>query len=307
VTTDATAPPHADRPFFAIVLMVLGVASLAAMDAVGKSAVLVLPVAQVMFLRAIVTTSLLLPFVAAQGGLGAIRTAQPRNQLLRVLLSCVSTLAFFYALRHLPLATAISIAFVAPLFMTALSVPMLGERVGWHRWGAIVVGLVGVLVITRPGMGDVPWLPALMSLVAAVFYAGSMVLSRKLTRTDGDLALLFYNNFGQLFFMGAITLFVWRDFGWSEIGLVVGMALLMLAGQWFLVRAFRFGAVGLLAPFHYIELPLAAIIGWLAWREMPEDPVWYGAAIVIASGLYVLWREHVRVRAAALSPAGRSA
>ncbi len=303
MSTAAPAHSNADRPFLAILFMVIGVSSLAAMDAFGKSAVLLLPVAQVMFLRAILTLAMLLPIVAANGGARAIRTAQPRLQFARVACSCISTLAFFYALRHLPLATAISIAFIAPLLMTALSVPLLGEKVGWHRWGAIVVGLVGVLVITQPGAGTVPWLPALLCLVAALGYSTSMVLSRRLTRTDSDIALMFYGNFGQLLVMGAITAFVWREPSWTAIGLIGAMALLLVSGQWFLVRAFRFGAVGMLAPFHYIELPIAAVIGWFVWRELPENAVWYGAAIVVASGLYVLWRERVRAVEARLSRA----
>lgn len=290
--------PSAERPFAAIAAMLAAIVCLSAMDALGKSAVMRLPVAEVIFLRALIVLAVLAPIVWRQGGVRALRTAQPWTHLIRVVFAGIAILTFFTALRDLPLATAIAIGFAAPLFMTILSIPLLGEKVGLHRWGAAIVGFLGVLVIARPEPGHAFSLAAGLAVISCLFYGANMVLTRKLTRTDGDLALLFHLNAGVAVVMGAIAPFVWRPLAWDDLGLIAAMAVMLLLGQALMVRAFRHANVGLLAPFHYLELPLAALIGWLVWRELPGPNVWYGAVVVVAAGLYIVWREHVRARQA---------
>jgi drug/metabolite transporter (DMT)-like permease len=295
-------PAAAERPFAAIIAMLGAIVCLSGMDALGKALVLRLPVVEVIFVRSCLVMVMLAPLVVLGGGRAALRTAQPWTHALRVGFAAIAIVTFFTALRELPLATAIAIGFAAPLFMTLLSIPLLGEKVGPHRWAAVIVGFLGVVVIARPSADDAFSLAALLAVVSCLFYGANMVLTRRLTRTDGDLALLVYLNGGVCLVMAAAAPFFWTPLGWAEFGLIAAMAAMLLLGQFFMVRAFRHGSVGLVAPFHYLELPLAAAIGWLVWREMPGPNVWYGAVIVVAAGLYIIWRERVRARAARAAP-----
>ena len=274
------------------------------MDALAKAAVLLLPVAQLMFLRGLLVLAMLWPMVAREGGIGTLRTAHPWLHFLRIALSAASIGMFFEALRHLPLATTIAICFVAPLIMTALSVPVLGERVGPQRWTAIAVGFAGALVIVRPGPGGLAW-PGLFALLSAAGWAASMVLMRRLARTDSEPTLLVFQNVGVTLAMGAVAPFVWQPMAWDAGIFIVAMAVTLMLAQWLQLRAFRYAAVGVIAPFQYLELLWATIFGWLIWSEFPEPQVWLGAAIVVASGLFVIWRE--RVAASAARAAARAA
>jgi drug/metabolite transporter (DMT)-like permease len=285
-----------DRPLVGIAWALSAGCTLSVMDGLIKWSVGVFPVAQVVFVRSVFVLLMLVAVLARSGALHAIRTRRPFGHLLRVSLTVASILTFFEAIRLLPLATVIAIGFGAPLIMTALSVPLLRERVGPHRWTAIVVGFVGVLVITRPGPDGLEW-PALVALISSVLFATHLVTARWLARTETDAALMFWQNLGTLIVSGALTPFVWVPVGAAEFGIIAAMGALLLIGQYCTVRAFRTAPVGVVAPFQYVELIWATLIGYVFWSEMPALNVWIGAAIVIASGLYLVWRERLRAAA----------
>jgi drug/metabolite transporter (DMT)-like permease len=245
------------------------------------------------FIRSAFVLVLLTAILARSGALHAIRTKRPFGHLLRIALTATSIMTFFEAVRLLPLATAIAIGFVAPLFMTALSVPILRERVGVHRWAAIAIGFAGVLVITQPGPGGLEW-PALLALFSSMLFATHLVAARWLARTETDAALMFWQNLGVLVCSGVLAPFVWTPVAAVDLAVVATMGVLLLVGQFCTVRAFRAAPVGAVAPFQYVELIWAAVIGYVFWHEMPPANVWIGASIVVASGLYVIWRERVR-------------
>jgi drug/metabolite transporter (DMT)-like permease len=282
-----------DRPLVGIAWALSAGFTLSVMDGLIKWSVGVFPVAQVVFVRSAFVLLLLGAVLARGGGLRAVRTKRPLGHLLRVALTVASILTFFEAVRLLPLATVIAIGFGAPLLMTALSVPILRERVGPHRWGAIVVGFIGVLVITKPGPDGLEW-PALLAVISSMLFATHLVTARWLARTETDAALMFWQNVGVLAVSGALAPFFWTPIGPSDLAIIATMATLLLIGQFCTVRAFRTAPVGAVAPFQYAELIWAALIGYVFWSEMPASNVWLGAAIVIASGLYVVWRERVR-------------
>ena len=279
-----------NRPLAGILFIVAAIALLSVMDALAKWVLASLAVPQMIALRSVFVLALI---IAAQGRdmPRAIATRRPWAHAGRTALIAVSMLSFFEAMRHLPLATLVAISFGAPLFMTALSVPLLKERVGVHRWSAIVVGFVGVMVITRPGGAESFEPAALLAIGASAMYALAMVAMRGMVRTESDGALMFWQNLGVLAVSATMAPFFWRPLDWAALGFVLAMAGLVWVSQQLTIRAFRLAPVGAVAPFHYTELLWAALFGWLVWREVPAQHVWLGAAIVVASGLYVVFRE----------------
>jgi drug/metabolite transporter (DMT)-like permease len=299
-----TAPvAGTDRPLRGVAFAFMGFACFGVTDALSKAGLESMSTAQMLAIRSVVVLALMLPWIRRAGGVAVLRSARPRDQAIRVLCSLVSMVCFFEALRHLELATAIALGFVAPLIMTALSVPMLGERVGVHRWSAIAVGFAGALVILRPGPDGVQP-AALLCLAAAVTWAASMVYARRLSRSDPEITMILFQNLAVAVVMGIAAPFLWRPVGAFELGLIALMACAILLGQWCIFRGFRLAPVGLIAPFQYSELLWATLFGWLVWREFPDPPVWLGAGILIASGLYVIWRERVRARQTAAPGSG---
>jgi drug/metabolite transporter (DMT)-like permease len=291
-----------DRPLTGIAWILTAGATLSIMDGLIKWSVGIFPVAQVVFVRSAIVLLLLGVILVRGGGFRSIRTKRPLGHLLRVTLTVASILTFFESVRLLPLATVIAIGFGAPLFMTALSVPVLRERVGAHRWAAIVIGFAGVLVITQPGPDGLEW-PALLALTSSMLFAAHLVTARWLARTETDAALMFWQNLGVFLASGVAAPFVWTPIGSSDFAVIATMGALLLIGQFCTVRAFRSAPVGAVAPFQYGELIWAAMIGYVFWSEVPPSNVWFGAAIVVASGLYVIWRERVRAKVgASLTP-----
>lgn len=280
-----------DNPVRGIVFMLIGVTALSCMDGIAKWLVTVLPILQILAIRSALNLVLLSPLVVRAGGWPALRTARLRGHVLRVAVSVAALLSFFEALRHLPLATCIAIGFAAPLFMTAVSVVLLGEKVGLHRWSAIVAGFLGVLVIVPPDAhGLFSWAGALM-VISSLLFGLSQVLVRWLARSETDAAILVYQNGGMLLASSVALPFVWIPISLVELGGILAMSVALTIGQIFTVRSFRAAPVGVVAPFQYTELVWATLIGWVVWAELPDAHVWAGAAIVVVAGLYMIWRE----------------
>jgi drug/metabolite transporter (DMT)-like permease len=224
------------------------------------------------------------------GGLKSLRTRHLGGQLWRSAFGFVSLLGFFYAYGAMPLADTIAIGMAAPIFMAALSVWLLGERVGLHRWSAVIVGFVGVLVMLRPGVGATNPV-ALIALGATILYALAMIQVRKLSRTESSNAIVFYFSLFSTIAAGATMPFLWVTPGWSDAALLAGVGLLGGAGQLCLTQAYRLAPVAVVAPFDYLALIWGTAIGWYVWSDLPDAPTIAGAGVVAASGLYILHRE----------------
>ena len=295
MTLPPASPLRADHPLQGMAWMVAGVFLLSVMDALSKHAVSQLSIPVLIAARSAMVLALLLPWVLRSGGWSALRTRRPGAHLLRGLLAVCSMLAFFESLHLLPLATVIAISFAAPLFMTLLSVPLLNERVGVHRWGALLAGFVGVSLIVGPQAmdGELGW-GAGLALVASFFYAASMTCVRWLSPTESDLAMLVWQNL-TMGLAGAVgLLFVPLEVRPGMWPIIALMAVLVFLGQRCTFRALRLAPVGVVAPFHYCELLFAALFGWVFWQEWPGSHVWWGALFVVGAGLYTLWRERAR-------------
>ncbi len=274
--------------------MLLAVACFSLMDAGMKQLSASYPTLQVTFLRGAASLPFVLVWVLATAGPRSLIPVRWGLHLLRGLLGMAMIGCFVFALRSLPLSTAYTIYFVAPLLIAALSVPLLGEYVGPRRWIAIGIGLVGVLVVLRPGVGGFISIPGLMVLLAATAYAVAAITVSMLTRTDTPQSMVVW--FLVLLALGAGLLAIpdWQPLRLGHAGLIAGMGLAGAGGQVALTRAFQLGEASMIAPLEYTGL--VWVIGWdlLFWGALPDGYTWLGAAIIVASGLYLLHRERVR-------------
>lgn len=250
---------------------------------------------QMMLFRSAIALVPVAVLIWRAGGLKVLRSNRPWLQVLRAVIGFGSLLGFFYVFPRMPLVDAYAISFGAPLFMVALSVPILGEPVGWRRWTAVGVGFVGVLIMLDP-WGIEFHAISLIVLGATFCYALSTVMVRLLSRHDQDVVTLFWFAFAAsiVSLIGAIPEWIWPpplDWVW-----LIGLGLLGGVAQILITRAWRLAPAAVLAPFDYASIVLAVLFGYLWFREEPSWTVWYGLPLVIGSGLYILHRERVRAK-----------
>ncbi|MBD7922458.1 DMT family transporter [Xanthomonas bonasiae] len=274
--------------------MIAAVACFALMDAAMKLLTAHYPALQVATLRGGASLPFVLLWVLATAGPRSIVPVRWGLHLLRGVLGIAMIGCFAWALRSLPLSTAYTIYFVAPLLVTALSVPLLGEQVGPRRWAAIGIGLIGVLVVLRPGVGGFVSLPGLMVLLAATAYALAAVLVSLLARTETPQSLVVWFLLIMALGAGALAWPAWIPLRLADAGWIATLGLAGALGQVALTQAFRRGDASLIAPLEYSGLIWVIPWDWLLWRKLPDAWTWVGAAIIVASGLYLLHRERVR-------------
>ncbi len=257
---------------------------------------------QLMLFRSAIALIPVAVLIWRAGGLRIVRANRPWLQAVRVCVGFGSTLGFFYVFPRMPLVDAYAISFAAPLFMVALSVPLLREPVGWRRWSAVAVGFAGVLVMLDPWGMEIQ--PISLILLAATFcYALSTILVRLLSRHDHDVVTLFWFALATsaVSLVGAIPEWKWpapMDWLWlTLLGLLGGVAQILIT------RAWRLAPAAVLAPFDYSSIVLAVLFGYLWFQEEPSWTVWYGLPLVMGSGLYILHRERIRARERVRAPA----
>ena len=219
-----------------------------------------------------------------------IYTKRVKLQILRSILIFGAGVTFWGALMFLPLTDCVVIAFTSPLLVTALSVPLLGENVGRHRWGAVIFGLFGVMIAIHPGMGIAHW-ASILPLIAALFYANNQIITRILGRTDNALITLFYTSAGGLILSIIPVLFAWVTPSLEQWLALVWLGFLGAVGHYFMIKAFELAPVSLLAPFEYTTLIWATILGFVLFKDLPDAWTIMGAIIIISSGLYLIKSE----------------
>jgi drug/metabolite transporter (DMT)-like permease len=276
-----------------LLLMTLGIALLTANDAASKYLVQTYPVGQVIGLRQAATLLVLIPYVMYFSRWSALRVVDWPGQLGRGLLFIIGSVFIVWSLAELPLATAITMLFASPIFMVLLSAPLLGERIGRHRWIAVIGGFAGVLIILRPGAESFQW-ALLLPLAAAMINALRDVLTRRLSRTETSIAILFWSNI-ILMAGGFATL----PFGWQAVDWHAGLWFLAAgifngSAHFLIIEALRTGEASVLAPIRYTALLWAAAIGFVVWGELPEPWLWAGAAVIVGSSLYMIRGERRR-------------
>lgn len=250
---------------------------------------------QIAFLRYIIGLGLAVGMTWRRGGLGMLRTRRPFAHALRSALNILTMMIFFTALKLLPLADCVALGFAGPLFMTLLSIPLLGERVGPRRWAALAAGFAGVLMMLQPTGSSFSW-PMLLPLVAAFTYALGVIASRQLSRTESTTSIFFYYSLGVLLVTGAVMPWQWVTPSWADLGVFALAGVVGSVGQLCLTQAYRYGEVSALAPLEYTALVWAVALGYVVWGELPGWPVLAGTTLVIASSLYISHRE-ARARA----------
>lgn len=276
-----------------LLLMLLGVALLTANDAASKYLVHQFPVGQVIGLRQAATLLVLVPYVMYWGRWSALRVVDWPGQLTRGVMFIVGSVFIVLSLGQLPLATAVTMLFASPIFMVVLSVPLLGERIGRHRWIAVTGGFAGVLIILRPGADSFQW-ALLLPLMAALINALRDVLTRRLSRTETSIGILFWSNI-ILMAGGLATL----PFGWQPVGAnaafwFIAAGIFNGSAHFCIIEALRSGEASVLAPVRYTALLWAALLGFVIWGEVPGIWLWIGAAVIVASSLYMIRNERRR-------------
>ena len=268
---------------------------------------------QVILLRAFIGMAIVLGVIWYSGsGFRQLRTKRPKDHLIRVSIVMVSNVTYFVGLSLMPLADAVATAFVAPLLVTLMSAVILGEHVGPRRWAAVAVGMVGVVIMTRPGAGVIQP-AAILVLISAFCYASSHMMTRRMRLTESAMTLNFFVQVGFILVSLAFGLFAgdghlaqpkgstWEFLfrpwhvppfadWWAFVatGVAVGVGGLMMS------QAYRTTEAALVAPFEYVGMPMAIVWGVLVFGTWPDNTAWAGIALICGAGLYTLWRETAR-------------
>lgn len=285
-----------------VLMMLLAVAAFSLMDAALKVLSPHYPALQVAALRGWASLPVIVVWVAFAGGFGQLLRVRWPLHLLRGAIGILMLGSFAYAARSMPLSEMYAIFFVAPLLITGLAALLLGERVGANRWAAIVIGLAGVLVVLRPS-GTGMLTPAGIAILAcALGYALSAITARVLGRTDSSASMVFWLMLILALGATALTGSDWQPIRPEHTVVLLAIAVTGSIGQFAVTEAFTRGQASLIAPFEYTALAWGCGLDWILWRTLPDRWVWLGAAIIIGSGLYLLWSER-RLRTAP-SPQG---
>ena len=285
------------RPMRAVWAMLFAVGVFSLMDAGLKQLTTHYPPLQVAALRGAASLPFVLGWALATVGVRPLLRVRWSLHLLRGGLGITMMVSFVYAIGSLPLSTAYSIFFVAPLLITALSVPMLGEKVGPRRWTAIAIGLVGVLVLLRPTGEGLMSLAALAVLLAALMYAVSAITVRVLARTDSTQSMMVWLMAMIAVGAGLLAIPGWVPLRAADGWLILGVGVAGALGQYAITEAFRRGEASLIAPLEYSALVWGVLLDASLWGVLPDAVTWLGAAIIVASGLYLLRRERVHAEA----------
>ncbi len=283
-----------------ILLMLASGVVFALLDTGAKYLTDELPVLQVVWGRYFFSMALLPLIVGRVNPMRVARTKHLALQIVRSLLLLAATAFFFTALRFIPLADATAISFVSPLLLTMLAIPLLGETVGRRRWTAVIIGLIGALIVIRPGFGMAGW-ATLLPLASALAYTFYLIATRKLCAIDPPVTIFLYTGIVGTLVMTAVVPFFWT---WPTLGgwlLMIALGVLGGGGHYLVIQAFRRAPASALSPFTFVVIIWTTLTGYLVFGDVPDAPTIAGAAVIVASGVYVFYRERV----VKLAPDGR--
>jgi len=276
--------------------MLVAVFLFALNSAVGKWFVANYPVGEFMLIRSCFTLLFLSPFIWRAGSTAFANAPRPGLQVLRVLLGSVEVAMFFWAVSYLPLADTTTFYLAGPIYVTALSVLLLREQVGWRRWTAVLIGFTGVVIALRPSSSSFT-LPALIALAGSIMYALVLITTRAL-RSTNDVVLM------ATYFIGAVAFgLVTLPFGWVaptpfDMMCLAGVGLSNIVAQFSVIRALKLASASVVVPYQYTLIVWSVVFGWLFFAELPDAYTVLGAAVIVGAGLYIFWRERVKAQEA---------
>ncbi|MCO5129922.1 MAG: DMT family transporter [Xanthobacteraceae bacterium] len=288
------APQRTDRPFRGIALVVASTVFLACSDALAKYLTRTgLPVVEIAWIRFFVFVLIMMPAMMMRRGGNVLATRRPVIQVLRGVGLVGSSLFFIWGLSYLPIAEASATAFIAPMFVTCLSIVMLAEKVGVRRWIATFVGLIGVLIVVRPGTAA--FHPAaVFPIVSALGWAFALVLTRQIAGVDRPVTTMAWSAIVGFVVLSLLAPFFWVTPSWQQVAIAVLIGIAATLGHWIVVLAYRHADASVLAPFTYSQLVWVSVLGVIMFAEIPDRWTVLGASIIICSGLYIAHRERIR-------------
>ncbi len=285
--------PPANQALIAIGIRLLAAISITAMFACVKLAsnhgVHVL---ESVFYRQLTGVLVLIPVALAGSGLAVLKTERPWTHAGRMVIGMIAMSLNFLSFALLPIAEATAIGFMVPIVATLLSIVLLHESVGVHRWSAIAAGLIGVIIVVQPGDGHIPLTGALVALTGVVITAWVSIIIRKLGETESPVTTMFWFSLSSLVPLGIAMLFVGQMHDAETWGIIGLMGLFGAAAQLGITWSLRLAPVSVVLPMDYSSLIWAALAGWLIWENWPVPATWIGAPLIIGSGLYIAWREN---------------
>ena len=276
----------------AITFNLLAWVMLPIMDGFAKYLSSDLPVLQIMWARYFFTVAFTLPIMFFFFRKNLVWTDKPKLQLIRGLILLTANVCFFYSISIISLAKALTLAFIAPLIVTAFSPIFLGEKVGFRRWSAVIIGFIGSMVVIRPGFVEIN-LASLAALGTGVMYGFYLIITRKLSSSDNPLLTLLLTGVVGAIIISFVMPFVWIKPTLNQWSMMAAIGIFACVGHLFIILSLKYADASKLAPFSYFEIVTNIIIGYYFFSDFPDKWTFLGLFIIILSGIYISRRENI--------------
>ena len=280
----------------AIIFSLLGWMFLPVMDGFAKFLSTDLPILQITWARYFFTVVFTLPIMFFFFNQELVRSDKPKLQILRGLILLSANICFFYSISIISLAKALTLAFIAPLIVTSFSPLFLGEKVGFRRWTAVIIGFIGSLVVIRPGFLEIN-IASLSALCTGIFYGFYLIITRKLSASDNPLLTLLMTGLVGAILVSLVVPFYWVKPTLNQWSLMAGIGVFACIGHFFLILSLKYADASKLAPLGYTEIIPNILIGFYFFNEIPDNWTYLGLLIIVLSGLYISRREYLITRA----------
>lgn len=285
-------------------LMLIGDFMFSLNDAMAKWLAASFAVGQILFLRSVGSVFVLAPMVIRQPLSDLWRVEQPRIQILRVVFATIDLSLFYAAVAYLPLADVMTFYMAAPIYVAAVSHFLLGERIGWRRWLAVLIGFVGVVIALRPSAAMLAW-PSIFGLLGSLGFAMTIVFNRKL-RATSDATLVTWQSAVALVVGAVMCVGHWQPFTGGELVALLLLGVVSSSAHLLITRSLKMAPASVLAPLQYTLLLWAVILGWMFFGDLPDTQTWIGAAVIVASGLFIFHRGNIKQDVEPIVPADSS-